>query len=145
MDPSGSLVADKAALAILQLEDRSETALGYISLTRGTLHQIDKELQPCKETQMDLESVMMRLNEVPAWVKAWKKTSAWSGADVGLSLVRVHCKNMAEEKLKNLLVVKKKNLKFEDFMETFTKATTRITDGINLETFIDPASPSPEA
>mgnify|MGYP006968181504 CR=1 FL=1 len=62
-----------------------------------------------------------------------------------LSLVCVHCKNVDEEKLKNLLVVNKKNLKFEDFMEIFAEAATRIADGIDLETFIDPASLPPEA
>mgnify|MGYP000853270450 CR=1 FL=1 len=64
---------------------------------------------------------------------------------MALSLVRVHCKNMDEEKLKNLRVVNKKNLKFEDFMETFAEAATHIADGIDLETFVDPASPLPEA
>ena len=88
---------------------------------------------------------MMRLNEVPTRVKAWKKSAARSGSNVVLSLVRVHCKNMDEEKLKNLRVVNKKNLKFEDFMETFAEAATRIADGIDLETFVDPASPPPEA
>ena len=94
---------------------------------------------------MHLDSVMTRLNEVPAWVKAWKKSVARGGAEVALSLVRVHCKNMDEEKLKNLRVVNKKNLKFEDFMETFAEAATRIADGIDLETFVDPASPLSEA
>ena len=49
---------------------------------------------------MDLESVMTRLNEVPAWVKAWMKSAAQSGADVALSLVHMHCKNVDEEKMK---------------------------------------------
>ena len=70
LDPTRTLVADKAALAILRLEDRLENSLGYITRTRGALGQIDKELQPGEDTQMDLESVMTRLNEVPARVKA---------------------------------------------------------------------------
>ena len=106
-----------------------ENALCYIIRTRGALGWIDKELQPGEETRMDLESVMRRLNEVPARVKAWKKFVARSGADVALSLVHVHCKNVDEEKLKNLRVVNKKNLKFEDFMETFAEAATRIATG----------------
>ena len=88
---------------------------------------------------MDLESVITRLNKVPTRVKAWKKSN------VALSLVRVHCKNMDEEKLKNLRVVNKKNLKFEDFMETSAETATRIDDGIDLATFVDPASPPSEA
>ena len=63
---------------------------------------------------------------------------------MALSLVHVHCKNVDEEKLKNLRVVNK-NIKFEDFMQTFAEAATRIADGIDLETFVDPASPPPEA
>nr|XP_040258393.1 GRIP domain-containing protein C119.12-like [Aegilops tauschii subsp. strangulata] len=96
LEPSRSLVADKAALAILCLEDHLENALGSITWTRSALGRIDKELQPCEETQMDLESIMTHPNEVPARVKAWKKSAARSDADVALSLVRVHCKNMDE-------------------------------------------------
>ena len=88
---------------------------------------------------------MTRLNKVPVWVKAWKKSAARSGANVALSLVHVHCKNVDEDKLNDLRVMNKKNLKFEDFMETFVEAATRIADGIDLETFVDPASPPPEA
>ena len=107
--------------------------------------QIKEELQLGEETQKDLESILTRLNDVPARVKAWKKSAARSGSKVVLSLVRGHCKNMDEEKLKNLRVVDKKNLKFEDFMETFAEAATCITDGIDLETLLDPASPPREA
>jgi hypothetical protein len=52
---------------------------------------------------------------------------------------------MEEEKLKNLRVVNKKNLKFEDFMETFAEPATCTANGIDLEIFVDPASPPPEA
>ena len=55
-----------------------------------------------KRLRKDLESILTRLNDVPARVNAWKKSAAQSGADVALSLVRVHCKNMDEEKMKNL-------------------------------------------
>ena len=34
-------------------------------------------------------------------MKAWKKLAAQSGANVALSLSRVHCKNVDEEKLKS--------------------------------------------
>ena len=93
---------------------------------------------------MDLESVMTRLNKVPAQVKAWKKSASRSGSDVALSLIRVHFMNMDKEKLKGLRVMNKKNLKFEDFMETFAEAATCIADGIDLETFVDPANPQPD-
>ena len=57
------------------------------------------------------------------------------------ALVRVHCKDVYEEKLKTLRVVNKKKLKFEDFIETPAEAATCIADGIDLESFVEPASP----
>ena len=72
LEPSRSLITDNAALVVLYLEERLVNSLGYTIQTRGALSRIDKELQPGEETQMDLESVMTWLNEVPARVKAWK-------------------------------------------------------------------------
>ena len=60
---------------------------------------MDKELQPGEETHMALESVMTRLNAVPTRVKVWKKSAAQSGADVAMSLVCIHCKNVDKDKL----------------------------------------------
>ena len=65
--------------------------------------------------------------------------SVW--ADVNLSLVKVHCKEASEEKLKMLQVANTKKLQFKKFMETFISAATRIADGIDLDTFVEPASP----
>jgi hypothetical protein len=84
---------------------------------------------------------MARLNGIPSRVQSWKKSVARCGADVALSLIRVHCKDVDEEKLKSLKVVNKKKLNFEDFMETFIEVATRIAYGIDLDTFINPASP----
>ena len=86
---------------------------------------------------------MTRLNEIPGRVQEWKKSAARCGADVALSLVRVHCKDAKEEKLKALQVENTKKLQFQSFMETFIEAATRIADGINLDTFVEPASPPP--
>ena len=74
-------------------------------------------------------------------MQAWKKSAARCGADVALSLVRVHCKEAHEDKLKTLQVANSKKLRFEDFMETFLDTATRIADGIDLDTFVEPASP----
>ena len=63
-------------------------------------------------------------------------------ADVVLSLVRVHCKEAKEDRLKALQVANTKKLQFQDFMETFIAAATRIADGIDLDTFVEPASPT---
>ena len=91
----------------------------------------------------DLESLMTRLNHILDRVHAWKKSSAHYGADVALSLVCVHCKHAKEEKLKALQVANTKKLQFQSFMETFIDAATRITDGIDLDTFVELASPPP--
>ena len=76
-------------------------------------------------------------------MQEWKKSSARCGADVAPSLVRVHCKEAKEEKLAAIKVANTKRLDFQSFMETFIAATTRIVDGIDLDEFIEPASPSP--
>ena len=67
---------------------------------------------------------MTRLNEIPGRVQAWKKSSARCGADVALSLVRVHCKEAKEEKLAAIKVANTKKLDFRSFMETFIAAAT---------------------
>ena len=87
---------------------------------------------------------MTRLNELPGRVQAWKKSAAPCGADVVLSLVRVHSKEVKEDKLKALQVANTKKVQFEDFLETFISVATRIADGIDMDTFVEPASP-PEA
>ena len=74
-------------------------------------------------------------------MQAWKKSAAHCGADIALSLIRVHCKDAKEEKLKALHMANTKKLQFESFMETFIEAATRIADGINLDTFVEPANP----
>ena len=86
---------------------------------------------------------MARLNEVPGRVHEWKKSFARCGADVALSLVRVHCKETHEDKLAAIKVANTKRHDFQSFMETFIAAATRIADGIDLDEFVEPASPPP--
>jgi hypothetical protein len=128
-------------MAILRLDDRLDNAMGYITRLKSAMAEIDKELLPDENLESDLESLMGRLNAIPSRVQSWKKSAAHRRADVALSLVHVHHKDVDEEKLKSLKVVNKKKLKFEDFMETFIEAATRIIDGIDLDTFVDLASP----
>ncbi|KAI5018433.1 hypothetical protein ZWY2020_043321 [Hordeum vulgare] len=108
----------------------------------GVVGQIDKELWPEDESRREIEGLMTQLEDVPNRVHAWKKSVARCGVDVALSLVRVHCKEAREEKLKALQVANTKKLRFEDFMETFLESATRIADEIDLDTFVEPASPS---
>ena len=86
---------------------------------------------------------MTRLNQIPGLVQEWKKSSARCGADVALSLVRVHCKEAEEDKLAALKVANTKKHSLQDFTATFLEAATRIADSIDLDSFCDPASPSP--
>ena len=62
---------------------------------------------------------------------------------VALSLVRVHCKEAHEDKLAVIKVANTKRHDFQSFMETFIAAATRIADGIDLDEFVEPASPPP--
>ena len=102
--------------------------------------RVDTELWPQAELSQDLESLMTRLNQLPGRVQEWKKSSARCGADVALSLVRVHCKDAREDKLAALKVVNTKKHTFQSFMDTFLEAATRIADSIDLDSFCDPAS-----
>ena len=126
---------------MFRLEARLDGVKEYVARLRSALAQIDKELWPEDSLRADLESMMTRLEALPDRVQAWKKSAACCGADVALSLVRVHCKEVKEEKLKALQVANTRKLQFEDFMETFIEAATRIADGIDLNTFVEPASP----
>ena len=77
-------------------------------------------------------------------MQEWNKSSARCGADVALSLVRVHCKDAREDKLASIRVANTKKHDFQSFMETFIAAATRIADGIDLDQFVAPSSPPPE-
>lgn len=142
LDPIKSPVCDAVAMSMFRVEARIGGVKQYITRLRAAIERIDKELWPEDSLQADLESMMARLEDLPGRVQAWKKSAARCGADVALSLVRVHCKEAREDKLKALQVANTKKLQFEDFMETFIVAATRIADGIDLDTFVEPASPS---
>ena len=126
---------------MLRLEARLDGVKEYVARLRSALALIDKGLWPEDTLRADLESMMARLEALPDRVQTWKKSAARCGADVALSLVRVHCKEVKEEKLKALQVANTRKLQFEDFMETFIEAATRFADGIDLDTFVEPASP----
>ena len=62
---------------------------------------------------------------------------------VALSLVRVHFKEAREDKLAAIKVANTKRHEFQSFMETFIATATRIADGVDLDEFVEPASPLP--
>ena len=86
---------------------------------------------------------MTQLNDIPGRVQEWKKSSACCGADVVLSLVWVHFKDVRGDKLASLKVANTKTLNFQSFMDTFIDAAICITDSIDLDSFVEPASPPP--
>ena len=144
LDPANSLVKDEAAMNVLRLESRVAGVVDYLARLKVAMSRIDTSLWPRTTLQNDLESLMTRLNEVPDRVAEWKKSSARCGADVALSLVRVHCKEAREEKLAAIQVANTRKHNFQDFMETFIAVATRIADGIDLDEFVAPSSPPPE-
>ena len=144
LDPANSLVKDEAAMNVLRLESRVTSVVDYLARLKVAMSRIDTSLWPGTTLQNDLESLMVRLNEVPGRVAEWKKSSARCGADVALSLVRVHCKEAREEKLAAIQVANTRKHNFQDFMETFIAGATRIADGIDLDEFLAPSSPPPE-
>ena len=144
LDPANSLVKDEAAMNVLRLESRTASVVDYLARLKVAMSRIDTSLWPGTTLQNDLESLMVRLNEVPGRVAEWKKSSARCGADVALSLVRVHCKEAREEKLAAIQVANTRKHNFQDFMETFIAAATRIADRIDLDEFVAPSSPPPE-
>ena len=144
LDPVNSLVKDEDAMNVLRLESRTASVVDYLARLKVAMSRIDTSLWPGTTLQNDLESLMARLNEVPGRVAEWKKSSARCGADVALSLVRVHCKEAREEKLAAIQVANTRKHNFQDFMETFIAAATRIADGIDLDEFVAPSSPPPE-
>uniref|UniRef100_A0A8I6YUD9 Uncharacterized protein n=1 Tax=Hordeum vulgare subsp. vulgare TaxID=112509 RepID=A0A8I6YUD9_HORVV len=113
----------------------------FINRLKEIFGRIEKELWPEDESREKMETLFGRLGEIPARVQSWKKSAAHCGADVTLSLVRVHCKEVREDKMKALKVANTKKLQFEYFMETFLETATRIADGIDLDTFVEPSSP----
>ena len=144
LDPANSLVKDEAAMNVLRLESHVTSVVDYLAWLKVAMSRIDTSLWPGTTLQNDLESLMARLNEVPGRVAEWKKSSARCGADVALSLVRVHCKEAREEKLAAIQVANTRKHNFQDFTETFIAAATRIADGIDLDEFVAPSSPPPE-
>ena len=128
---------------VLRLESRIASATSYLMHLKEVFSRIDSSLWPRATLQNDLESLMARLNEVPDQVQEWKKSSARCGADVAMYLVRVHCKEAREDKMATIKVSNTKKHDFQSFMETFIAAATWIADGINLDSFVEPASPPP--
>nr|XP_020163764.1 uncharacterized protein LOC109749191 [Aegilops tauschii subsp. strangulata] len=107
-----SPVKDEAAMNVPRLESRLASVMDYLTWLKVAMSRIDTTLWPRATLQNDLESLMIRFNEIPSRVQEWKKSSARCGANVALSLVRVHCKEAKEEKLAALKVANTKRLDF---------------------------------
>ena len=143
LDPINSPMKDETAMNLLRLESRIDGVVDYLARLKVAMSRIDPALWPEAVLQNDPESVMLRLDEIPDRAQEWKKSSARCGADVALSLVRVHCKEVRQDKLASIIVANTQKHDFQTFMETFITAATRIADGVDLDEFVEPASPPP--
>ena len=143
LDPINSPMKDETAMNLLHLVSRIDSAMDYLAQLKVAMSRIDPALWPEVVLQNDLESLMTRLNEIPDRVQEWKKSAARCGADVALSLVRVHSKEVRQDKLAAIKVANTQKHDFRTFMETFIAAATRIADGADLDEFVEPASPPP--
>ena len=141
LDPINCPVKDDVVMNMLRLESRMDSAVAYLERMKAAMTRVDAGLWPQAELSQDLESLMARLNQIPEHVREQKKSSARCGADVALSLVRVHCKDVKEDKLAQLKVANTRKHTFQSFMDTFLDAATRIADSIDLDSFCDPAGP----
>lgn len=144
LDPINSPVKDEATMNVLRLESRVAGVVDYLARLKIAVSRIDMTLWPRETLQNDLESFMTRLNDISGRVQEWKKSFARCGADVALSLVRVHCKDAREDKLASIKVANTKKHDFQSFMETLIAAATRIADEIDQDQFVVPSSPPPE-
>ena len=104
LDPINSPVKDETAMNLLRLESRINSVVDYLARLKVAMSRIDPALWPEAVLQNDLESLMTRLNEIPNRVQEWTKSSARCGADVALSLVRVHFKEARQVKLAGIKV-----------------------------------------
>ncbi|XP_037482367.1 uncharacterized protein LOC119361101 [Triticum dicoccoides] len=92
LDPINCPMKDEVAMNLLRLESRLDGAVDYLARLKAAMARMDVELWPQEEISQDLESLMTRLNQITDRVQELKKSFARCGADVALSLVRVHCK-----------------------------------------------------
>ena len=144
LDPINCPVKDDVAMNVLRLESRMNSTVTYLTRLKVAMTRVDAQLWPQAELSQDLESLMARLNQIPDQVQEWKKSSACCGADVALSLVRVHYKDVKEDRLAEHKVANTKRHTFQSFMDTFLDAASRIADSIDLDSFCEPTSPSPD-
>ena len=97
---------------LLRLESCLDDAIAYLARLKAVMTRVDTKLWPQAKLSQDLEWLMTRLSQIHGRVQEWKKSSAHCGADVALSLVRVHCKDAREDKLATLKVVNTKKHTF---------------------------------
>ncbi|KAI4987802.1 hypothetical protein ZWY2020_028560 [Hordeum vulgare] len=103
-------VGDEANRDFLRAHIRLSRVGPFIGRLREVISRIEKEMWPEDDSRQQIDGLITRLEDVPSRVQAWKKSAARCGADVVLSLARVHCKEAREEKLKTLQVANTKKL-----------------------------------
>ncbi|KAI5005829.1 hypothetical protein ZWY2020_033072 [Hordeum vulgare] len=115
------------------LADREKSLEESREANKALLGEVEKMKRERFEWMGQLKVMNTRCRAQENYVGDWAKKM--------VALLGVHCKEAREDKLKTLQVANTKKLRFKDFMETFLDTTTWIADGIDLETFVEPASP----
>ena len=104
---------------VLRLESHLASVTNYLARLKVAASRINADLWPRETFQNNLECLMAQLNEIPGRVQVWMKSSARCSIDVALSLVRVHCKEVKEEKLVALKVANTKRHNFQSLIRPF--------------------------
>ncbi|KAI5017450.1 hypothetical protein ZWY2020_042338 [Hordeum vulgare] len=73
LDPTKSPIGDVVAMDMFRHDARLKIVQGYIARLKAALVKIDKLLWPKDTLETDLESMMIRLNEILGRVHTWKK------------------------------------------------------------------------
>ena len=87
---------------------------------------------------------MARLNQILAECKNGRNHLLTLALTLPFHWSECIAKTAREDKPAALKVVNTKKHTFESFMDTFLEAATRIANNIDLDSFCDPASPSPD-
>nr|XP_020162659.1 uncharacterized protein LOC109748012 [Aegilops tauschii subsp. strangulata] len=136
--------AQKTARERTELADKKLASVEFCRNFKEETGRIETSLDPINSHVKDEATMnVMRLESRLASVLDYLARLKVAVSRVDTELWPVHCKEVKEEKLASLKVANTKKLQFQSFMGTFIDASTRIADGIDLDEFVEPASPPP--
>jgi hypothetical protein len=128
----------RIAESMIGLEEHAEAAKSSAAQVKESMKNINVTLRPGEDLGEDLPACLQQLEQVPDRVSRWKNSPAHYGADVALSLTRVHIPKINEERLKHIGVGNPEGQDSKDYMGTFIETASQITSFIDLDTFVKP-------